>query len=126
MKRTFLFIALFGLFFACSPESERLHDDVMAVHDEVMPKMDDIMKEKARLTGIMNETDDSLKVVEIRTVIAELNSADEGMMQWMREFKPDKTLSEDELTAYYKTEMERISKVRDDMLNALERSREMD
>ncbi|MEJ2004178.1 MAG: hypothetical protein P8X57_04265 [Cyclobacteriaceae bacterium] len=123
MNRLLLILLVPFIFAGCSSESERLHNEVMAIHDEVMPRMDDIMKEKARLTVLMEETDDSIRIVQIRTAMAELEAADEGMMQWMRQFSPEEyESSEEELTGYYEQEKVRIEEVRTNMLNALENS----
>ena len=120
-----LFLLLIPVFFiSCSSETENLRSEVMAIHDEVMPKMDDIMREKARLTVLMEESGDSVKIVEIRTAISELNAADEGMMQWMRTFNPDEYEgNEDALIQYYQEEKTRIEDVRTNMMNALKNSR---
>jgi hypothetical protein len=126
MKRILLFTLLPLFITACSSESEKLHKEVMAIHDEVMPKMDDIMKEKARLTSLMDQTEDSVKIVQIRTAISELDAADEGMMQWMRQFDPDQySDSEEALINYYKEEMVRVEEVRTNMLNALDNSQSL-
>jgi len=124
MKRFFLVLLLPLALLACNSETENLRSEVMAIHDEVMPKMDDIMKEKSRLSALMSETEDSLKIIRIRTAMSELEAADEGMMQWMRQFKPEEFENdEDALIQYYQEEMVRIKEVKTNMLNALENSK---
>ncbi|HEY3401911.1 MAG TPA: hypothetical protein VGK59_00910, partial [Ohtaekwangia sp.] len=76
-----------------SPDSETgpnqaLYDEVMKVHDEVMPKMNDIYKLKQDLKKKLDESKDLAddKRKEIEATIAQLDSASDGMMVWMREF----------------------------------------
>ncbi len=124
MRKLLLILSIPFFIFSCSSETEKLRSEVMAVHDEVMPQMDDIMREKARLTVLMEDTRDSAKIIQIRTAISELEAADEGMMQWMRSFNPDEyENNEDALIQYYQEEKLRIEEVRTNMLNALNNSR---
>ena len=124
MRKLLLILSIPFFIFSCSSETEKLRSEVMAVHDEVMPQMDDIMREKARLTVLMEDTRDSAKIIQIRTAISELDAADEGMMQWMRSFSPDEyENNEDALIQYYQEEKLRIEEVRTNMLNALNNSR---
>lgn len=95
----------------------------MEIHDEVMPKMNDIYKKKEQLKDRLakepNLPEEERK--EIEASIAELDSASEGMMRWMREFNPpsEESASEEEVREYLEKEMEKVKKVRDDILNAL-------
>ena len=112
------------LFFGCTPETEKLHSEVMAIHDEVMPHMDDIMKETSRLKGLKENETDSLKRIRIDEALVQLKNADEGMMQWMRQFKPGEYENDEEaLINYYKAEKERIEEVRIATDQALENSK---
>lgn len=103
--------------------NEELYSRVMEIHDEVMPKMNDIYKKKEQLKDRLakepNLPEEERK--EIEASIAELDSASEGMMRWMREFNPpsEESASEEEVREYLEKEMEKVKKVRDDILNAL-------
>ena len=65
------------------------------------------------------------KKKEIEATIAKLDSASEGMMTWMHEFKPeaDSTASEEKVREYLEREMERVKKVKEDILEAIEKAK---
>jgi hypothetical protein len=98
-----------------------LYDEVMKVHDEVMPKMDDIYKLKTKLREKADAAS-AEKKIEIEATIAALDSASDGMMNWMHTFKPiPDSLGVEKSREYLETEMEKVKKVREDMLQALEK-----
>ena len=104
---------------ACS-EKSHLEKEVMAIHDEVMPKMGDIHLARKGLRKILSATKDSTVQADIISMINDLESADEGMMRWMAEWKvPAK---EPEKTNYLNKEKEKITKVKIDMLSSLEKA----
>ncbi|MEO8471949.1 MAG: hypothetical protein ABI477_07135 [Chryseolinea sp.] len=102
-----------------------LYDEVMAVHDEIMPKLDDIYKLKESLKNKIADTPALAndKKQEIESTIVKLDSASEGMMDWMHKFSPlpDST---DETAAreYLEKEKVKIEKVKQNMLQALEKA----
>jgi hypothetical protein len=107
-------------------ENAALYDNVMKVHDEVMPKMNDIEKLKEELRNRIVNSPDLVeeKKREIETMIARLDSAGEGMMIWMRKFDPPAdSLGAEAMQDYLKSEMEKIKKVREDILVALEEAK---
>jgi hypothetical protein len=102
--------------------NQALYDEVMKIHDEVMPRMDDIYRKKEELKNkIANTptiTDSERK--EIEGDIAQLDSASEGMMVWMRQFNPlPDSLGEEKAREYLENEMEKIKKVREDIAQVL-------
>jgi hypothetical protein len=100
-------------------ENQVLYDEVMKIHDEVMPKMQDIHNRKQALKEKMvNVTAEQKKYLELQ--IAKLDSAQESMMVWMREFNPiPDSVGEEKARDYLEGEMEKVKKVRENMLNAL-------
>lgn len=105
--------------------NQALYDEVMKVHDEVMPKMNDIYKIKQDLKKKLNETKDlsEEKKKELEQTIARLDSASDGMMIWMRQFNPlPDSLGEEKAREYLEDEMERVKKVKEDILEALEKA----
>lgn len=109
--------ALFGA------ENQALYDEVMKVHDEVMPKMNDLYKMKQDLQKKLDETKDlsEEKKKELEQTIARLDSASDGMMVWMRQFNPvPDSLGEEKAREYLEDEMERVKKVKEDILETLE------
>lgn len=103
-------------------QTQLIHEDIMRVHDDVMPKTADIhrvikklKKEKKTITknnGSLIEMFDS--------IINELKDADDGMSEWMANYKkPDFSDVSEATQLKLKKEKEKISDVRDDILNAL-------
>ncbi|MFT4536091.1 MAG: formate dehydrogenase maturation protein FdhE [Saprospiraceae bacterium] len=116
MKRIVLFLCLVGLFTSCRDKST-LEKKVMNVHDEVMPKLGELNKDKKKLQTILaNSTDESVKTT-LQEAITSLEKADEGMMDWMAEYKLPSDISSQEV--YLKNEMMRITKVKTDMLQSM-------
>jgi hypothetical protein len=106
--------------------NQALYDEVMKVHDEVMPKMNDIYKMKEELKNQVANTPDLVeeKKKEIEAAILKLDSASEGMMVWMRNFNPiPDSLGEEQAREYLENEMEKVKKVKEDVLEALERAK---
>lgn len=95
-----------------------LYQEVIAVHDQVMPKMQDIvaLQEKIRIQiDSLNEMDSTSKSISnLREINVMLKNADDAMMNWMREFKPEmnaKEVENEEAMTYLKNEMNRIIEV---------------
>jgi hypothetical protein len=111
-----------------NPGNEALYHEVMKVHDEVMPKMNDIYNLKQELAEKLADSsrlaDDRKK--EIDAVISKLDSANDGMMVWMRQFDPiPDSLGEQKAREYLEIEMEKVKKVREDILQALASAQEV-
>jgi len=144
MKLRHLAFTLLVLAFACSKSdkhhggqeeegdnatdspNEALYHQVMDIHDEVMPKMDDLYKLKRDLQEKIESTPDLVaeekKKLEDR--IAHLDSTSQLMMEWMHQFNPlpDST-DQEEAREYLESEMEKIKKVKDAMLEAIEKEK---
>lgn len=108
--------------------NEKLYNEVMSVHDEVMPKMDDIYKLKTALKKQLSDDPNMAeqKKKEIELAILQLDSASESMMVWMRNFNPlPDSLGEEKARQYLELEKEKVNKVKDDMLNAIEGANKM-
>lgn len=69
---------------ATSTQVKELQQDVMAVHDRVMPKMNKMSQLQTELKNTAVGMADSAKFMAISS---DLNQAQEGMMDWMRNFK---------------------------------------
>ncbi|MEM6524258.1 MAG: hypothetical protein AAGF85_12140 [Bacteroidota bacterium] len=111
-------------------ELKALYDEVLDIHDEVMPKIDDIMQAK----GMLQEKLDTLRDMDpennsipgLEETIIGLTQADEAMMNWMRNFKPQDDEKDHEIALnYYKDEKVKISEVKDQMLSALEKANQL-
>lgn len=137
-KRLLPFILSFFIAIACQQQSgdqhqdhnhhgeaganQELYDEVMRIHDEVMPKLDDIYKLKtAKKTRLEMPGLPEQERQQIQNDIARLDSANEGMMVWMREFDPiPDSVGEDKARAYLESELEKVKQVREDILEALQ------
>lgn len=107
-----------------SEPNQLLEKEAWRIHDEVMPKMGRLYKLKGTLQEKITSTPDMPEdeKAELQTVINELDASYEGMMQWMRNFKPEQHASSEENTReYLENEIENIKKVREDILAALEK-----
>ena len=119
MRRILLFFAFMSIFSACK-EKSNLEAEVIAIHDEVMPKMGDMHLARKKLREVLSSTEDESVKTEILGMISDLENADEGMMQWMNNWKIPE--SEPEKTAYLLEEKDKISKVKTDMLSSLKKA----
>ncbi|MFZ6009029.1 MAG: hypothetical protein ACOYXT_01680 [Bacteroidota bacterium] len=109
-----------------SSGNQALYDEVMKIHDEVMPKMEDIHRKKEELKNKIASTPDlaAEKKAEIEAMILKLDSAGEGMMEWMRNFNPlPDSLGEEKAREYLENEMQRVKEVRENILEALEKAK---
>lgn len=101
--------------------NQELYDEVMRIHDEVMPKMNDIYKLKtAKKTRLEMPGLPEQERQQIQNDIARLDSANEGMMVWMRQFDPPDSVSEEQARTYLQAELEKVKQVREDILEALQ------
>lgn len=110
-----------------SDKTDALYDEVMALHDEGMEKMDDLYKLKQELKNKVTSSKDMVteKQQELETVIQQIDSASRGMMVWMRQFQPETdSLDEESYKSYLEAELAKVKKVRQDILDAIERAKE--
>jgi len=96
-------------------ELDKLFDEVMVIHDDVMPKTATIHRLKKKLKK--NQQEDNQAA--FNAVIEQLDIADEGMMQWMENWKKPKGKAYEEAKAYYENEKVKITKVKKDILSAI-------
>jgi hypothetical protein len=121
-------IALLALMVGCSSpekkseiEAPSLKDRVMDVHDEVMPKMGDLRKtQKDLLAMIDSSATDSLLTAKYTELAREIETANESMMAWMRNFDPNYEGTPEEVEKYLQEQLEKIETVKSDMLKSLD------
>ena len=102
--------------------NQELYNKVMEIHDEVMPKMDDIRQFKSKLKDSLEKTTTltAAERAQINALLAKLDSAGDGMMIWMREFRPlPDSLGEEKAREYLENEMERVKRVKENINSAL-------
>ena len=106
--------------------NQALYDEVMKVHDEVMPKMGDLYKLKKDLEKKIADAPSMAeeKKKELEAIIAKLDSADQGMRDWMHHFDPiPDSVGEEKAREYLEDEMEKVKKVKEDILEAMEEAK---
>ncbi len=120
MKNLIFFLCLVGMISSCR-EKSTLEKQVMAVHDEVMPKLGELNKDRKELQKILkNVTDEAVKS-ELLLAITALEKADDGMMDWMADWKVPAELEKQE--PYLNKEMVKINKVKTDMLESMKNAK---
>src|SRR5690606_11773260 len=108
-----------------SEANQSLEKEAWRIHDEVMPKMGAIHKRKSRIREMLDQKDQlsSEERQSLETTLAELDQAYDGMMNWMRNFKPEEhNESEATTRAYLENQIKEITKVREDILGVLEKT----
>jgi hypothetical protein len=108
-------------------ENQVLYEEVMKVHDDAMAKMDQIYRKKEELKNKIASTPNmaETKKKEIDALVVKLDSASEGMMDWMHKFNPiPDSLGEEKAREYLETEIEKVKKVRENILQALKEADE--
>ena len=120
MKKLILFLCLVGLITSCK-EKSTLEKEVMAIHDEVMPKLGELNKDRKVLQSILISSNDETVKATLLEAISALEKADDGMMDWMAEWKvPSEPTAQE---AYLKKEMVRITQVKTDMLESMKNAK---
>ena len=130
-------ILLFGMAFSlasCGGEGKSegdkmdhlldLQDDVIQVHDDVMPLTSNINRARQKLMDSYQEHHEGMEEnLENRmgVILQRLNDAHDGMFEWMGDWadSDQEAMEYDEAIQYYKSEMERIEKVSEDMKSSL-------
>jgi len=134
------------IFFSCSEKKEihsdqedltpsgKLYSEVMDVHDNVMPKMDEIMLLKGKAKRRLNELDSLTKVnpklnvkvekLKLDSLLMGLQTADNGMMNWMHHFDPNmKEMKEGKKVKYLEREKIKITEVKQKTDSILEKAK---
>lgn len=106
--------------------NQELYNEVMEIHDEVMPKMNDIHTAKQELQEKLSKPNlTEVEKIKVQALISKLDSAGEGMMVWMRQFRPiPDSLGEEKAREYLEDEMEKVKKVKESILTALAQVKE--
>lgn len=112
--------------FKLSNEAEDLYKIVGDKHDVAMKLMGDIERTKSTLRLKMQNLEAGVQKDSILDLLTELKKADDGMMDWMREFKSTelneedyKEMSEEQIMGYLKEEEQKIEQVHKDMLSSI-------
>lgn len=113
---------------SCSGEGKQsqidaLEQEVMEVHNKVMPMMGEVARLKDELEK-GKENFDSLateQAEKIDVLLVELSAANEGMMDWMRNYSGDFTeMKQEEIEKYLKQQKAEIVEVENRITKAIE------
>lgn len=125
MNKTLILLSfsIFLLATACQKSTEEankeLYNQVMDVHDEMMPKMGAFHTMRTAFKGKLAMADSlGLDSLKLQANLALVDSADNAMRVWMREFNPDDYEGE-ELTEYLKSELIKVNDMKALMTRAL-------
>lgn len=104
---------------------EKLKDEIFAIHDEVMPSTSQIVRLQRKIRSVKKKHNE-LTTAEMKALdgaLLQLETAHDGMMLWMKNFKSPAKLrssrSHAEIMLYLQTEKKSISEVRDAMLQSI-------
>lgn len=113
---------------SCQKSNDELYNEVMKIHDDAMIRMDDIQRQKRSFKNILKDTVgiDSARRTELTQMIMELDSANNGMMVWMRQFQPlPDSIGKEKVRKYLEEQKVQIQIVSDRINAALQKSRQM-
>ena len=125
----FLVLPLFFIFlFSCKHKEIQISErtdfkEVMKWHDEAMVEMGRIYDLKKKINGLLPSLD-SAEIKVGKDLVLLLENADEGMMDWMAEFKTPDESSEKEKKAFFADELNKVIKVHTDIFNSIEKAEE--
>jgi hypothetical protein len=122
-----LLLIPFIVLIACQPSAKKevdlkaLKDEVFALHDEVMPKMGDLrrVRKDLMLQADSIQAVDSAQAAILISASDELNAANEGMMNWMRNFNPNFEGTDEETLNYLNEQKASIEEVNKNMKESL-------
>ncbi|MEQ9402991.1 MAG: hypothetical protein RIM99_05355 [Cyclobacteriaceae bacterium] len=99
-----------------------LKDEVLEIHDEVMPKMGDLRRARKELMLLADsiQTIDSARAAELLIASDSIDMANEGMMNWMRNYEPTFEGTDEEILEYLTNQKEAIVEVKIKMITSLE------
>lgn len=111
-------LALLLSIFSCkkefaSKEIQKAYESVMHVHDEVMPEIATIQKLKRKIKKLEVKNDTAMKL------ITQLERSDDGMMDWMADFKLNTKASKTDQLKYLLAEQSKIDRVSLDMKESI-------
>jgi len=99
-------------------ELDALYRTVMSIHDDVMPEMSTIRK-----LGKQVKKHNDAATTSYKSISKKLDDEGEGMMNWMHEFKKPDYKQYDVSKKYLLQEKEKIERVREGMLTAIEEAK---
>ncbi len=113
-------IMLIGCSHSDNPERQKAFDEVMEIHDEVMPEISTINKLTRQIKSVLEKGENLEKADLMKTILTDLEAAEEGMMDWMHDLDvPGKDIPDAQAIQYLNSEKIKISKVSVDMKESI-------
>jgi len=104
-------------------QEEELEKEVLEIHDEVMPQMGEVARLRDELEK-RKESLDSLASKQAQIIdelIAQLSEANQGMMDWMRNYSADfANMKHDEVMDYLEEQRKSVEDVHSEIGKAIE------
>lgn len=112
-------------------KAAELETEVIEIHDLAMAKMGEVAYLVDTLSTILSHIEmsdslpDSAFIAQLKTCIQDMETADEGMMNWMRNYNPpsEEMAVEDKL-AYLKEEKKKVTEVQKQFETSIPAGRE--
>ena len=118
----FLWIFLWGCASTSGNEIDLLYQEIMDVHDEVMPKMGKIRNLEKQFRSAALTSPDATELMRQAEVLA---SANEAMMNWMRNFNNDFQGLDEEKKEYLLGQKKQVYQVKELMNSSILQSVEL-
>ncbi|WP_199119065.1 hypothetical protein [Pedobacter sp. ASV28] len=118
-----------SLFMACQAQQKDQEKEIIQtidqLHNQAMVINEKAIKTKFRLDSVLLQKNKlgNKDTVAIKFVIAELNHADEKMMDWMHHFQLDYKGSKTEALIYFKNQLDSLKQVQLNLENAIEQAK---
>lgn len=123
MKKLTLLLCTLLLLSGCqsgpstTEQREQLEAEVLELHDNAMAEMGKIYRLRRNMTRLQDtlhtQQPDTTQLQHLSQHITSLNTADEAMMQWMRQYKaPTEDQPHPEAMAYLQQELEKMTRVK--------------
>ncbi len=111
-----------------STDLQNYENEIMKIHDEVMPKMSEINKLSSQLREIKKKAGETAEgqpvtIEGLEETHLALRTAEQGMSDWMKNYSDVKAnLTEENLKKFYEKELQKITVVKNNMLNSIEKA----
>lgn len=130
MKNGWLALALLVWmgFTGCQPDNtvEKAFTEVMALHDEVMPQMSTLSGLEMTLQEVVKDSTLTATAQDsIQQCLKQLGEAEEGMWEWMNQFKKPEMDDKNEALRYLEEKKESIKTVGDAMHSSMEAAQKL-
>ncbi len=126
--KTLFYLLVMGVFFAgCktdTPVEQRdEYKEIMKVHDDAMEKIGEINDLTNKLQQQTVNQADSLMAEKSKSIQEMLEKADDGMMNWMQEWKVPEDISKEDLDNFFSDQKQKVDKVSNDIDKAIEEAK---